>query len=1024
MRNPRLAFLLGVGLMAMVAILFAAGIAGVQFFANGTSLGTHDAMAMSADAPIVLEGESSGASASYTISCPTCGQGGGAALPSGGALGDVLTRTAGTPPYGWALDNHLSQASYSNGVLTMGTSGGNTIRATGFLQPDGVVTAGSLSSGTLTLDRSAGLADVVIHGFASGGGADGVLTALVFDPDDRDLTARRSVGPDIISNPFPDYLLSVSTNDITNAAITSAKLANDSVTEDKLADGSVGIDALQTASVTMAKIAPGAVRTAQIHDESIIPDDLNSDHLLEQYDFSHRIGALPTDGRARTVLTDATLSAAALATRAVGYHAGEGGSIQHSDGTPPPIVASSAAGTINELVLINATRAVYIEFSNSSFVAPTGWELVIDGASAPFDFDGTGVTRGTAGGNVQYTFPNSNATLITAGADVRFGIVVAGDIPWSASGGMGLQSVSSDATLAGLGTDGSPLRVANPWPGFTQHQTEVFDSFLGGGWSDVEDNVVAQQLTTSPPADATAAAALTYGAVFEQVGFSQNQTATVRIPASVEPTEYRTYRVRVGVEGGFVPRLDPAAITLDGLSPLGVVGAWQYFNVVIPDKPAGEDIYVQLADPYELNRNLVNVDDIFPPGGTAGQVLGLDTDTERVWTTPADPQQVPERDTLPERPWTLGERFVNIAPSALTYAKFERVVATSPSATQRTVDVPDTYIAAIHCYSGTYITGNLATQTALRGKCFVITAGAPTTAQRVKTVQWTDGSDDVATYSVASSPLVIVSTPLPHWYEISGLTYAVLTSSLSSGAYYNLIRNDDSKLFADGSVPMRDVSWNGSDWIITPGVVPAWVTDPLAPVPLGKLPHYSSGEIFSGDCDCGISVTNASANALSAHRGFDPVFDMDDADKNSGAFLGSIRITMSGASTPHLGFDTAGSKSIDVPLDTSLVSVLLGTAAYDAGAGEFGERLSATNVYNNNTIIGQVRFSLDRDGGDVLGRNALWAAGASAGSESFSIQITLYLIFVRQEGATGLVVETLVDYTAVATDVDNAKHSI
>ena len=601
--NPRLAFLLGVGIVASAFLIFAAGIAGIGISANGVGLGTVEDIHVNAQSPIVLNGVSNDDAATLTFSLDPAFSAGSGNVPPGGTDGQVLTRQ-GASGFGWATDNHVSAGSYAAGILSLMTSGGNNVRIPGIPQPDGVVTGGSLSGGTLTLDRSGTLTDITVSGFTSGGGADGVITGLSYTSPD--LTVTRSVGNDLTAT-LPLWLTSVTTD----ATITGAGTSASPLSGYDNADAD-------------ARVAAGVSDWAEFGNTARIPSTK----------MSFGYGYVPAASGALIVVQTSPVNISIINT---GFADGV-----FTDSIP----VSTHTGQRHALVgILNSLVS-----SREDYAVMWG-----DGTHSPPLDEWTALSPGRPNDPRAQAFTYYEITLaqIPSGtARLQHLIQIEEDL---------IPNPAIDSTLAGTGKTGDPLRVVpsqaqvpteaverviyshvrgaptaspedddrvlfrddsagtgpedNPLASVTFSDldsrwvdrddptyVDLSESFIGGTWTTSTQALISSDLPTSTlPASSASVESQTYVVTLTTGPLYTNYWTVVRIPAAD--------RSNVGKWRLFQDETDdPTYYHQSDWSWIKTVGSYAYFGVQIPDRPASVNYRMQeLTAPYELNRAKVDV---------------------------------------------------------------------------------------------------------------------------------------------------------------------------------------------------------------------------------------------------------------------------------------------------------------------------------------------------------------------------------------------------------------------------------
>ena len=574
---------------AVVVLVFAttAAIDGIDVTAGGRFLGNHPAVSFTGQSPIEVTGQAGNAANVY-ISCPTCGAGSGNFNPSGTGMAGYTLHWLGDSPlsYGWRASppgTHVSTGQYQNGRILLGLTDGDSVSISGIPQPDGVVTGGSYSGGTLTLDRSGTLTDIAISGFASGAGTDGVITGLSYTSPD--LTVTRSVGNDIVAA-LPNWITGVvSDTTLTGVGTTASPLSvanaariatwaqqgnNDRLPQTKMSFGygyvpasSGALIVVQTSNVNISIINSGYA-DGVFDDSYLVNTHSGQRHALvgilnslvssrENYavmwgDGSHSVpldewAALnpgrPNDARAQRFTYYMLTLDQIPGGRARLQHL-----IQIEDDLLP-VASSSQAGIIQP--------SEYIRINNSLDLTTL--------------HDTPAITETQLMDNDAFLLDDAS---VTVGSQIREIMTSELDKRWLER---------NDSTYLDLS-----------------------ESFVGGTWENATAALISSQAPTSAqPTSSTAVEGYTYVTTLTTGPFYSNSWTVVRIPIA-DKAEVGSWRL-------FQDETDaPHYYPRSSWVHVKDSGAYAYYAVLIADRPASTDYEMQnLTSPYELNRAKVDV---------------------------------------------------------------------------------------------------------------------------------------------------------------------------------------------------------------------------------------------------------------------------------------------------------------------------------------------------------------------------------------------------------------------------------
>ena len=583
-RNARLGFLLGVGITAAAFLLFAAGLAGIGISANGVGLGTVEDLHFNAQSPIVLAGSATDEAATLSFSLDPAFSAGSGNVPTGGTDGQVLARQGATG-FGWVEDNHVSTGSYSTGVLTLMTSGGNTVRVTGIPQPDGVVTGGTLSGNTLTLDRSGTLTDITISGFTTGGGSDGVITGVSYTSPD--LTVTRSVGNDLTAT-LPLWLTDVETDSTITGDGTSGSPLGGFSQSDADARVRAGVsdwaETGNTARIPGTKMSFGygyvppssgsviAVQTSNVN-ISIINTGYTTPPFPETYTVPNRgsqqqhalVGILNSlvpsredyavmwaDGSHSVPLdewTQVTGSVVPVWARSYTYYM---------------VTLESVPGGVarlQHLIQIDEDLLPHASSSQAGIIAPDEYVRIVNSLDLTTLHDTPSITNAQLADNDAFLIDDAS---VTVGSQIREITASQMDRRW----------VDRD----------DPTYV------------DLTESFVGGTWTTSSQNLIAQGVP--PAALPTTPESLTYGATFPSGPRYTNVFIIVRIPLADKNLDgaWRLFEDEFENPDYFYQR---------SWRFIKDAGAYAYYGVPIADKPVAR-YDMQELDPYMLNESKVD----------------------------------------------------------------------------------------------------------------------------------------------------------------------------------------------------------------------------------------------------------------------------------------------------------------------------------------------------------------------------------------------------------------------------------
>ena len=368
---------------------------------------------------------------------------------------------------------------------------------------------------------------------------------------------------------------------------------------------------------------------------------------------------------------------------------------------------------------------------------------------------------------------------------------------------------------------------------------------------------------------------------------------------------------------------------------------------------------------------------LVPEGGVAGQFLGYGATVPEWQGLPAATDAAAGVVTLAEVRQHVAPPIVPSLPSDPffgqtveilgnhTYAKDRKFAVTQGQTTLRRVNINRPAVANLYFYSGGYTGVGAA---ALAGRGFVNTGGTVTkTVDRVRY----GGREYAVSRTVVGG--------LPRWREITGLGYDDVQAG--EKVKINILYTDGSKEFPDGTVSGPEVVvWNGTDWI----------TAPTQPAPWARAgqpaPHTAIAPLADG-AGVGLSFTNSSQDRFSTTTLFAPVFDLDDADKQTARLDVQARINIAtGTSTLALGSAMGG--RTHTLRGWTFASELRGATSSAANAVS-GVKIDDVEVYNGSAKLGNLALYLERDSQNRAGYRLYWDGQSGGVAASFGMYIEI-----------------------------------
>lgn len=384
-----------------------------------------------------------------------------------------------------------------------------------------------------------------------------------------------------------------------------------------------------------------------------------------------------------------------------------------------------------------------------------------------------------------------------------------------------ITGVTAGAGLTGGGTSGAiTLAVANPFTDADETKLDgiaagandynlprdlaAFSNDLSGNGYEIQSDAVSQTHDSGPPVNSATAATYTYGD-FAITGLQVlNNWWYVRVRTADEANNLALYEVRIGSSDD-----DPEdlfqRIRLDGtdlptnvrVERRGTNGAYTYFGVFLPDKPAANAVILTRHDrltignvdiPYNLLLDAPPLNQIHPyPASITA---------------------------LPARPWRRGIWYWNDSGGTLAYAGVEDYTLHTASGIGLELRLPadDPKVQEIVFYSPSY-SGSSPPAAQVAGKATVLIKSGGTTANIFNQVT-VNGID----YTVQSGA-VISSGGLQ--FLIDGLTFAhavTLPNHPAGTVSFGARRRNGNFLIAGGHAATGLIMWDGDEWrqLLTP----------------------------------------------------------------------------------------------------------------------------------------------------------------------------------------------------------------
>ena len=595
-----------------------------------------------------------------------------------------------------------------------------------------------------------------------------------------------------------------------------------------------------------------------------------------------------------------------------------------------------------------------------------------------------------------------------------------------AAGGGGLSTVASDATLTGTGAQSSPLSVANP---FTQIDEEKLDS-LRIETRDLFSTTMTVGTSTPGPEQWSGTAVTGFGDSAADSGGNYSTFGAIAANmVNVDGTNHRIYALYENTAQTEIILFIGGNPDLDGYE-LEIGNNFLAFNQAYEDLDTGDtgaaySSYSWHANNFmpasgstdvdvAINRGVIEKDYVpadatdgqilafasnrpdwidgvsrlLIPGGTVNQVLTKTGagDYQVTWLD-AQGRQIPAGSALPASPRD-GDQFILTSTENVPQDHVLRAIqADSQSRTIQLTSqsgLPHQVIA--------YAPALLGVNASLANKVYVVYNGAPTkTASKLTLHADRLQSQD---YNISTQ----APTGFSHWRQVTGLSYSDIQANHEY--YVNVQFSDNTKLFPDRPYVLGHYIYSTvNGWEFAPGIAAPWaVQGRREPRTLLSLTQLIDGP---GE---GVTTQSGSSAASSVFRLFDPDgsptnFDLDDTENANG--LLEIEATLRFASSSHttVGFDSTALQT-KRETDFMFASALRSSSVYSATVrnGILADTWSINNTANN-SHIGDVSLYLARNSANQLGYYFYYEPDAGGASINFSIQSTLEIAFLHNDGA-------------------------
>ena len=445
----------------------------------------------------------------------------------------------------------------------------------------------------------------------------------------------------------------------------------------------------------------------------------------------------------------------------------------------------------------------------------------------------------------------------------------------------------------------------------------------------------------------------------------------------------------------------PASGDIGSFLEASGIGSTRWKN--IPDASETEKGLVQLADTDDV---AAATDDTkaMTPERTAEMIAAR-----------AASNVVPSGNTLPPKPWRIGQRFRLLQDQTLQHDPHITYSERDSSPISDEFRLPGQTNALgprfIRSYNDAW--GN-SPQNPLRNRVFIDATTRPSAGA---TFVWYPANRE---FDAATDVYAVADAAIPgytRWYRIGVNsrnqfpTFADTDDGAQTGGYHVNIRNwvaGAGPLYPNVTVNADDLTFEGGDagqagWIRTPGLgldraqVTALIRQ-LAPTEAITTLHDGVGQSLN------VAASGTQADATYA---FTSTFDLDDDDNQSGLLEIEATLTFATRSDATMGWGDPGIDTVRFTAFATAASLRALSVNNDAVAPVDGvsgiavgnERIRASNNTNRVTV-GRMQLWIVKTAGNELRYRWEWP-GAGTSGYSFTYSTRLLASFIHQEAGAG-----------------------